>query len=160
MSEEPTKIILQFIDYEGLCGFISKVNYADSLTVYQMPNKATSYVDNPSELVELLISYYKNEDENWRVKKERTVELVLNDKKVSIGKNRTLLDVSKVFAIASLNSFFIVPGPQSLESGGFNPSEVVQLANLIAVKPLMLMLDNEQVDVEKDVWKLTASFKG
>lgn len=75
-------------------------------------------------------------------------------------KDRILYDVAKVFAIVKLNSFFVIPGPRSLSEGHFNPSEVLQISNLIAVKPLVMMLANEVVDEEKDVWKLTASFKG
>lgn len=159
-SEEVQKIVIQIIDYDGLCGFLSKANYADAVTTYQMPNKASSYVDDAASLVELLVEYHKSEDDKWRVKKEQTVELTTKDNVCVIGKTRTLFDVSKVFAIATLNSFFVVPGPKSISQGGFNPSEVIQLSNLIAVKPLMLMLDNKLVDEEKDVWMLTATFKG
>lgn len=161
------KIFLQIIDFNGLCGFVSKCNYADTITTYQLPDKASKYAGEPGKLMDLLISYYKDDEEIWRVDKKRTVALELQDECCLIGekgadkpRRKKLVDADKVFAIASLNSFFVIPGKESIANGSFNPSEVIQLSNLIAVKPLMLILGNEVVDKEKDVWKLTASFKG
>lgn len=159
------KILMQPIEYDGLFGFVKQCNYATLLT-YQLPNKADSLVDDLQGLMEILVSYFNNEDDRWRVKKESNVEVhgaqkeETGEKYITLGKDRILYDVAKVFAIVKLNSFFVIPGPRSLSEGHFNPSEVLQISNLIAVKPLVMMLANEVVDEEKDVWKLTASFKG
>lgn len=159
------KILMQPIEYDGLFGFVKQCNYATLLT-YQLPNKADAFVDDLQGLMEVLTGYFNNDDERWRVKKEINVDIhgaqkeASAEKYITLGKDKVLYDAAKIFAVVRLNSFFVIPGPRSLSEGRFNPSEVLQISNLIAVKPLVMMLANEPVDEEKDIWKLTASFKG
>lgn len=153
------KLFIQVIDFKSLVGFVKEANTVGVLSSYQLPNRAIDYVEDLGNLTETLINTAT--DEKWRIKKEQGLRvsvteegaIVLNDKKV-------LFDAATVYAMTDINSFIIVPGENSVSNGGFNPCEVLQMSNLIALKPLLLTLVKRPIDEEKGVWALDAVFKG
>lgn len=154
------RIFIQVIKFEDLVKFVKQATYVGSMTVYQMPNKASDYVSDLSNLTENLIKFAG--DEQWRIKKEHNVPVRVteNDDGIIVGNDVLLMDTAVVYAMTDINSFIIVPGEQSVKSLNFNPSTVLQFSNLVSMKPLLMSLEKYPIDEEKGIWGLDVVFKG
>lgn len=156
-KEEEKANIIHSIALSDLFGFLKRATCVDAVVTYMLPKRAADYKGKAAELIGELVSYHKG-DESWRIKKEKTVQAKTGEDSATLG-NRTVYDAEMVLALAGANSFFVVPGPKSIERGGFNPAEVVQLSGLITLRPLLLHLSDEPVDEKDGVWRLTGTLK-
>lgn len=155
MSEKSGKTnIIHSITYADLCGFLGKATCVEEVDTYTLPVRASDYAANAAGLIEELVSYHGKDSEKWRIRMEKLQQVKKGEEGITVGK-RTLYDAHAVFALAELDSFFVIPGERSMEEGGFGASDVVQLSRLVALRPLVLHLEDEVVDAEKGVWKLT-----
>lgn len=152
------KIFIQVIKFEDLMNFVKQATNIGLMTRYQMPERAVGYTEDLSNLTEKLIEYSGNEQ--WRIKKEHNVPVKTNEGGIEFGNGVSLVDADVVYAMVDINSFIIVPGEKSVSGGGFNASEVLQIGNLIAVKPLLMTLVKYPVDEERGVWALDAKYNG
>lgn len=155
MSEDGKTNIIHSIAYGDLCGFLGKASCVENLTTYNLPVRSADYVGKAAELIEALIGFYADEGEKWRMRTEKLVQTKRGENDIICLGKRTLYDADGVYAISKLDSFFVLPGKKSVQEGGFSPSEVIQLSGLITLRPLVLRLEDEVVDAEKGIWRLT-----
>lgn len=155
-NEEIKQVVIHSINFETLTTILNKSNIVDLAITYQLPNLAKSWVDKPNELLQQLVDFYSGED-NWRLKKEKSLQLKVSPNELVNFGEHSLKDAELILAVPSMNSFFIIPGENSIKECRWNPAEVVQITNIICYMPMLLTLSDELDENEK--FKLGASYR-
>lgn len=148
-TEEVHQMYVQQIDWDTFKSLIDRVTNVNRLYMYNMPNKAESYISDIVNLIKTLDTYLSTED-SWRVSDEKNV-LFKYDKerdKLFVG-NWVLNEPKLILCIPKLNSFFIVPDKDAKYKDGTSPTTILQLSNCISVMPMLLTM-REMPDTEKE----------
>lgn len=155
MSEEKVNhsVVIHSVDFDTFKLINKSINVVDLAITYQLPTLAKSWVDKPEEFLQQLVDFYSGE-EQWRLKRENKLQFSSDEFKFG---EHTIVDAELILAVPTMNSFFIIPGAESIKNHGWNPAEVVQLTNMVAYMPMLLTLSDEPDEDEK--FKLGATFK-
>lgn len=155
MSEDKVtqQVVIHSVDFDTFKVITKAVNIIDLSIIYQLPSLAKSWKDKPEEFLQVLVDYYSG-DEQWRLKREN--KLQVNPAGFTFG-SHTLTDAELILAVPTMNSFFIIPGEESIKNNGWNPAEVIQITNMISYMPMLLTMSNEPDDDE--TFKLGTSYK-
>lgn len=155
MSEDKVtqQVVIHSVNFDTFKVITNNVNVVDLSIIYQLPSLAKSWKDKPEEFLQMIIDYYSGE-EQWRLKRENKQKV--NPAGFTFG-TRTLTDAELILAVPTMNSFFIIPGEESIKNNGWNPAEVVQLTNMVSYMPMLLTMSNEPN--EDETFKLGTSYK-
>lgn len=150
-------IYVQQIDWDMFLSLVKKVTNVNRLYSYNMPNKASKYVDDIVGLIKTLDDFISGED-NWRVTHECNVKFFIDGDKVRVG-DWEIANSLLTLCIPKLNSFFIIPNDDSSFKGGKNPSQILQLCNCYSIMPMLLTMKEVQDEEKENVTNVALSYE-
>ena len=136
--EENKKLYIQSVSFETFLKIVNGTDLVDMLYLYNMPNHIKSYAKDVENTAQSIFSIYENEDELWRVKKYRGMDIEVDDKSLKF-QNSTIVDAELVLCLPIINSIIIVPGPESIKLG-WDVTKILQLTNLVSLTPMLLRM--------------------
>lgn len=182
--EEENKVVSQEFfmfcteEYEKLIELFGAINKAGRVNIYELPQTVDKYFnakdfDTATELVNTLIDYDANPDENWRVSKldgipsiliqEKDGKKIINiyDGNAGEGNKKALQiqDIKGFIVIADLQTVIVIPGPESVKSKQFRPNEVLRFQNLLLATMLLCKLENIKDPENPEQTKLIFNWK-
>lgn len=142
MEEKDNEAIMHVISFDSFLKLTSKASIIDLLNVYQLPDLADKFIDkDDSEFIQTLASYHDDENEKWRIKKEKLLQIEKTEDSFKFGA-RTLFDSKVVYVVPKFNSIFLIPGERSIKEGSCTPVEVYQFTNFISTNPFLIRIQN------------------
>ena len=157
-DENKTMMYVHHVEWDVILEILKAANNVNKVFTFNMPNKATSYVNDGYSLLEVINSYSENEDDKWRIGMEANVSLMVGDEFVQIGEWK--IEKSDLnICIPTINSIIIIPNENSTYRGGKEPTKILQLTNCISVKPMLVRLSDVPVEGEEGKYNLGMSME-
>lgn len=139
-DETQHQMYVQQIDFDTFKTITQRVTNVGKLFVYNMPNKASKYIDDIPEMIKTLDSFL-TQQEQWRITSEKTVSYKCGQE-IYVG-DWVINDVELILCIPKINSFIIVPNGQSTFKGTKSPTSILQLSNCISIMPMLLVMKDQ-----------------
>lgn len=137
-EQKNDKLYIQSVSFETFLKIINGTDIVDMLYMYNMPNHIKTYASDVENTAQSIFSIYENEDELWRVKKYRGVDIEVDDKSLKY-QNSIIVDADLVLCLPIINSIIVIPGPESIKLG-WDVTKILQLTNLISLTPMLLRM--------------------
>ena len=158
MSEEDKdKLYIQSVTFDTFLKIINGTDLVDMLYMYNMPNHIKSYAKDVENTAKTIFSIYENEDELWRVKKYRGVDIEVTDKFLKF-QNSSIVDAELILCLPIINSIIVVPGPESIKLG-WDVTKILQLTNLISLTPMLLRMTDMMDEENPPNHKISVSYE-
>lgn len=142
MKENENEAIMHVIAFDAFLKLTRKASIIDLCNVYQLPDLAEKYIaDDDGGFIQMLADYHSNDDEKWRIKKEKLLNIVLTEDSFKFG-SKILFDAKIIYVVPKYNSIFVIPGERSIKEGSCSPVEAYQFTNLISTSPFLIRMMN------------------
>lgn len=142
-------VITHCLSQDNLFDILSKVDYAVTLYIYQLPDKCTKYLESSENILNTILNYHIDEENKWRVSKESNVKIKKVGELITIN-DKVINDIQWSYAISKFNSLFFISNSNEL-----SPACVYRLENLVIKRPLLFNL----LDISTDLCHYTLSSK-
>ena len=157
VKEKVNSMYVHQIDYDTFLKVVANVTNVNKMFVYNMPNKASSYIEDSFKLINTLNDYIGGEDD-WRITTYKNVNFANEDGKIRVG-DYEIAGTMLCMSIPKINSFIIVPDSNSLYKGSADPTKIIQLTNCICVTPLLMRLTDEPIEGEEEKFNLGVTYE-
>lgn len=156
-QDDIKRFYIQSINFETFLKIVAEVNMVDSVYLYNMPNHIKSYSKNVDETTKALFSIFENEDEKWRVKAAKQVQMDVGENGITFS-NYNIVDSDLCLCMPIINSIVLIPGPKSIENG-WDVTKIVQFTNMVSMTPMLLRLTDVEDSENPSNHKISVSYE-
>lgn len=141
-NNEAENVVIHALEFNTFIDICTRATVADLSNTYTLPDLGKKFIEKgEADFIQMLANYHENEDEKWRIRKDKVLNIQSNGSEFKFG-DKTLLDSEAIYVIPKINSIFVIPGERSIKEGRCSPVEVYQFTNLISTEPMLIRFTN------------------